>query len=269
MKNLAGLSGHRLPSKDENFGDHLDRESALRAEHKAAPYLSDKDSSNLAIFLKDQVVEQAHSIAHDTNLDMEEKCTHFLNLIEQLSLLIEDDTVAHMAYHDHLTGLPNRYYWAAMFAHFTKTRSFKKQEKMCAVLFLDLDNFKKINNQYGHMVGDSILKTFTHRLKANIRPGDFCARFGGDEFIMWVENVSADDLTHLIQRLQGLLAQPYRIVSYDRDYIPQHGQETITLSIGATFVTGSLQEIDPVHHATLALRQAKKRGKNTTVVYDT
>jgi len=93
----------------------------------------------------------------------------------------EDDAARHVAFDDPLTGLPNRALFHDRLEH--GLAQAKRHDRALAVMFLDLDDFKNINDSYGHDLGDSVLQTIAGRLKANVRGGDTISRYGGDEFL--------------------------------------------------------------------------------------
>lgn len=112
--------------------------------------------------------------------------------------------LSHRASHDALTGLPNR-------AHFLERLAgcLGTEERTCAVLFLDLDHFKPINDRYGHDTGDRLLVAVAHRLSGAVREGDTLARLGGDEFTLLIERVGdASEAQAVADRLTANLAEP-------------------------------------------------------------
>ena len=96
--------------------------------------------------------------------------------------------VRHQAYHDSLTGLPNRLHFETLLNDALKPVAGKKPQ--VAVMFLDLDGFKAVNDSYGHAVGDDILKKVAQRLKSSLKCGDVLARMGGDEFSVIIRDLS-------------------------------------------------------------------------------
>jgi diguanylate cyclase (GGDEF)-like protein/PAS domain S-box-containing protein len=169
-----------------------------------------------------------------------------------------EEQLRHRALHDPLTGLPNRDLLLDRLNGALARAS--REHASVGVLFLDLDNFKIINDTAGHVTGDEILRTVAGRLLAAARGGDTSARVGGDEFVMVCENVAHDEeLFTLAQRIADILSAP----------IPIDGQEYITtVSIG--IAVG--HEADPpeqlLRDADLAMYRAKQRGKNTIEVFD-
>ena len=161
--------------------------------------------------------------------------------------------LVHQAYHDPLTGLPNR---ALLLDRLEEalTRAARMGESV-AVLFLDLDNFKLVNDRLGHTAGDHLLVAVADRLQRRTRPGDTVARFGGDEFTVVLKGLTdASEAARLTEEIGVALEAPFDIA----------GQQTsLTASIGLV-VTEPRQVIAPaevLHDADLAMYRAKARGK--------
>lgn len=130
------------------------------------------------------------------------------------SCVIEYDRArnVHSALHDPLTGLPNRRLFMEKLAHaVARDRRFSSH---CAVLFTDIDGFKAVNDEHGHVFGDKLLKAVALRLQDCVRATDTVARFGGDEFVVLLEDVeSAESVDMLVERFAGAFASPCEIDS--------------------------------------------------------
>jgi diguanylate cyclase (GGDEF)-like protein len=152
------------------------------------------------------------------------------------------------ATHDMLTGLANRPAFVSRVSEIAKLA-----EGEAAVLFLDLDRFKPVNDQLGHFVGDRLLRTVADRLAGALRPGDLVARIGGDEFAVLCERLAhADDAGHVADRLLDALAAP----------IVLDGHEvSITASIGIAPLVGDDEPEVALARADLAMRDAKALGR--------
>jgi diguanylate cyclase (GGDEF)-like protein len=125
-----------------------------------------------------------------------------------LHALIRSRTeLAHRAMYDVLTGLPNRILLEDR-AHMAFARQQRNPEYLCALLFIDLDGFKNINDAYGHKAGDAVLRATAERAKAAVRVNDTIARWGGDEFIVLLENVTQEMLDALMARLRANIEAP-------------------------------------------------------------
>jgi diguanylate cyclase (GGDEF)-like protein/PAS domain S-box-containing protein len=131
-------------------------------------------------------------------------------------------TLEHLATHDTLTGLPNRY---LMFDRLNQLLvRAERYETGFAVLFIDLDGFKRINDSRGHDVGDLVLRGVADRLSQSVRAADTVARIGGDEFVILVEALRAGhDATALGQKIQASLGKPFSLPG---------GDATVTVSVG-------------------------------------
>ncbi|MGI9417562.1 MAG: putative bifunctional diguanylate cyclase/phosphodiesterase [Geminicoccaceae bacterium] len=172
---------------------------------------------------------------------------------------LAEQTIEYMALHDALTGLPNR----VCFSNELKRAcsAGRRNGTNLAVLFLDLDHFKEINDTLGHSVGDRLLIEVARRLKAGLRGSDLIARFGGDEFVM-VVNQECDpaSIRCLAGRLTKAVALPYEI-----EGLRVH----TTISVGiAIFPDDATDGERILANADLALYAAKRDGRNTWRVFD-
>jgi len=169
-----------------------------------------------------------------------------------------EDELRRLALHDWLTGLPNRTLFADRLDQAFQLATHRNGR--VAILFLDLDRFKGVNDDFGHAVGDAILKLVAERLHATVRAGETLARFGGDEFVVLLEGVRDPAETERVaDRLLAAVATP----------IAWHGQEIVVdLSIGIAL--GQAGEDDPaalLRAADAALYQAKALGRGKFVVF--
>ncbi len=174
------------------------------------------------------------------------------------------EEIRNLAYFDPLTQLPNRRLMLDRLqqALASNIRSFREG----ALLFIDLDNFKLLNDTLGHDVGDMLLKQVAQRLKLCVREGDTVARFGGDEFVVMLENLSehrleaAEQTEAIGQKILAALNQPYQLEKYENHSTP---------SIGATLFGVKKHSIDELlKQADIAMYQAKKAGRNTMCFFD-
>ena len=164
-----------------------------------------------------------------------------------------EEALRHDAYHDALTGLPNRAYLTDLLTR-ALARAKRRFDRRFAVLFLDCDRFKVVNDSLGHAAGDELLRAVADRLTAAVRPGDVVARLGGDEFTVLLDDVSdADDTMRVAQRIHAALADPFTVV----------GRELYTsVSIGIALSAPDHASADDVlRDADLAMYQAKSRGR--------
>jgi len=173
--------------------------------------------------------------------------------------LASEKLIHYQAYHDLLTGLPNR---ALFHDRLSNTiSSARRQDDKLAVLFLDLDRFKVVNDTVGHSVGDSLLKQVADRLKSCLREGDTVARLGGDEFIVLLPNMECEDVAHVVgSKLVNCIKKPFIV----------DGKELfITASIGISIYPEDGTTADLlIKHSDTAMYYNKKQGKNSYNLYD-
>jgi diguanylate cyclase (GGDEF)-like protein len=163
-----------------------------------------------------------------------------------------------MALFDKLTKLPNRAYFYAELD--IEIRHAKRNREKIAVLFIDLDGFKSINDSYGHDIGDELLVQVAQRLKEAIRSVDIVGRIGGDEFTVLVTDVkkSAD---------AELVAQKI-VTSISKDFLIKKRIAKIGASIGISIYSDDAQDVDTImKHADSAMYEVKNSGKNSFVTY--
>ena len=164
----------------------------------------------------------------------------------------------HQATHDALTGLPNRTLVLDRLTH-ALARS-RRQPQGLAVLFVDLDRFKVVNDSLGHSVGDEVLVQVAQRLQAAVRPADTVARLAGDEFVVICEDVVDErDVLRVAERVAQAVAAP----------IPLYGRDTIiTASIGIALACEETRAEDLLRDADVAMYRAKERGRARLEVFD-
>ncbi len=158
-----------------------------------------------------------------------------------------------MATHDMLTGLPNRHLLQDRIAQ--ALAHDRRNQEQAAVLFIDLDHFKIINDSLGHAVGDLLLKEVAARLNASMRSEDTVARQGGDEFIVLLPNIAgAQDAEAVAQKMLGVLIQPFQI----------NGEELhIGGSIGIALFPSDGEDVDTLlKNSDIAMYHAKENGRN-------
>ena len=159
-----------------------------------------------------------------------------------------------MATHDFLTGLPNRVLLEDRLK--LAVESSKRHQRQCAVLFLDLDGFKNVNDRFGHAAGDMLLKEAARRLVNSLRLEDMVARLGGDEFIVLLSEVSGRDQVDSVagKLLAAMVHEPFSVDGQSME---------LTVSIGIAFYPDHGLEIhELLAHADHALYTAKHAGKN-------
>jgi len=180
--------------------------------------------------------------------------SNFLVMVTDISEVRKSrDQLEFMANHDLLTGLPNR---ALLFEHLEHAiASIKRTESIGALLFIDIDNFKEINDTFGHHIGDLLLIEVAHRLKEAVRESDTVGRLGGDEFLLIAENVhQIDEVLVIIQKIREHFNLPLTVEGVDFD---------VSLSIGVALIPDDgdhAQEL--VSAADQAMYVVKERGRD-------
>ncbi|WP_162243092.1 bifunctional diguanylate cyclase/phosphodiesterase [Deinococcus sp. Leaf326] len=166
----------------------------------------------------------------------------------------------HDALHDRLTGLANRALLYSLLEH-AMERFRRQPDCSYAVLFIDLDNFKDVNDAYGHIVGDRLLLEVAARLQRVVRRTDTVARLGGDEFAVLLDSpYGATQVMRIIARIMGAMRRPVRL--------PGHEVE-VTLSIGAALADSAYTSVEePLRDADTAMYRAKQAGKNGAQLFD-
>ena len=169
-----------------------------------------------------------------------------------------EQKIAHLAHYDYLTDLPNRALLLDVLNH--SIALARRNKHKAAVLFLDLDGFKKINDTLGHDAGDLLLKGVSGRLKETIRDADTVARAGGDEFILVLDNIESDENAVLVaNKIIAALAQPFDLMGH-----PGRVGGSIGISM---FPDNSDNPARLVKQADKAMYLAKQSGKNTFKFY--
>ncbi|BAU12171.1 response regulator receiver modulated diguanylate cyclase/phosphodiesterase with PAS/PAC sensor [Leptolyngbya sp. NIES-3755] len=188
--------------------------------------------------------------------------THFVSVMREVTeRKIVEEQLRRNAFHDSLTGLPNRLLFMERLSQ-TVERANDNPAQRFALLFLDLDRFKVINDSLGHMIGDQLLIAIARRLEACLSKNDTVARLGGDEFTILLENIQSDnDATKIAERVQQALSTPFNL----------NGHEVFTsASIGITLSSTDFDRPeDLLRGADIAMYRAKAQGKACHEVFDT
>lgn len=198
-------------------------------------------------------------------LDQNNEIQHYVAIKQDISdRKKNEDAITKLAFYDPLTQLPHR---RLLLEHLEKSLSHtKRTDTYGSVFFLDIDHFKNINDTYGHDIGDTLLKAVATRLRSIMREEDTIARFGGDEFVILIENIgNASSIAALHSKtiattIHKALDEPFELGGHLR---------YITVSIGITlFHNNTVPKEDILKHADMALYKAKAAGRNTTQFYD-
>lgn len=171
-----------------------------------------------------------------------------------------EDELKNLAMFDQLTKLPNRHYFHQYLEETIKRHN--RKEEHFALLFLDLDGFKNVNDTLGHDYGDLLLQEVAFRLNSCVRESDFVARLGGDEFTIVLENVEkSEDIEHIADKI---------IYEISKEIDLEGTKAYVSGSIGISrYVIDSDSANLLIQYADLAMYHAKKNGKNDFVFYDT
>lgn len=170
--------------------------------------------------------------------------------------------LAHQARHDALTGLPNRAHFADLLELAISRQQAAQElghERPLAVLFLDLDRFKFVNDSLGHLAGDELLQGVAARLSRAIRPGDVIGRLGGDEFTILAENIEELDANKMAARIQAGLKEPFTVA--DREF-------RMSASIGIATSSTPQRTSDLMRWADSAMYRAKTLGRDRVMTFN-
>lgn len=175
---------------------------------------------------------------------------NYTNTMQKRRIKRQQKQLEQMAYYDSLTNVYNRHYFNKII------RQGLWFNQRSVIMFLDLDNFKNINDNYGHLVGDQVLKQFAELLTENIRQNDIIIRFGGEEFIILVPGISLEEGIEFAERLKRLIS--------DSGFIIEGQSINITSSFGVVLLqsSGDDEFENSLEKADKALYKAKKNGKN-------
>ena len=180
--------------------------------------------------------------------------THYVCVFSDITKVKESqDKLDHLAHHDPLTALPNRLLFHDRLQH-ALVRAAREGQQL-AVLFIDLDRYKTVNDTLGHHIGDELLKQVAAALSARLRDGDTLARLGGDEFIVLLEDVDGEHgARQVAEKLMALFEQPFMVSDYEL---------FVTGSVGISLYPQDGIDLNMlIRNADVAMYQAKARGRN-------
>lgn len=186
--------------------------------------------------------------------------THFVGIFSDITAIKADlDKFAHFAQYDALTDIPNRLLIFERL-HQALLQARREDDGRLAVLFIDLDNFKPVNDTFGHDAGDVLLQSVTSRLQLCIRESDTVGRLGGDEFIILLPHVmNAQDSAHVAQKILTSLAEPFAVADYE---------VLISCSIGISrYPEDHTEPKALIKYADKAMYKAKAKGRNNFQFY--
>jgi diguanylate cyclase (GGDEF)-like protein/PAS domain S-box-containing protein len=258
----TGLPGRVLATQqpswitDVTSDDNFPRRDAARDSGLAAAFA-------FPVMVGSEVAAVLEFFASEPLEPDEALCEIMGQIGNQLGRVVERERareqLTHHALHDPLTGLPNR----TLMLDRLEVALAQRQRGGVAVMFVDLDHFKLINDGLGHTAGDRLLTSAAARLRAVLRPGDTVARFGGDEFVVLAESVIDDrDAEGLAERISGALAEPFDV----------YGEEVfLTASIGIAIAASGSPDADGdalLRDADAAMYRAKAAGRARHEVFD-
>jgi diguanylate cyclase len=235
-------------------GVHM-REDAAHGREVQALQREDAATEREQEIGKAQLLDQAQE---DFNLKLRKANEHLIIAAIQSQILAEElerskAAMTHLALHDFLTDLPNR---AQLYDRIDQAIALARRHRtQLALLFMDLDRFKAVNDTLGHVIGDQLLQAVAQRLKSAMRHSDTVSRQGGDEFVLLLSEVSQEKkLVRHIEKLHRIVTAPYCIAGHDLQIgatigismFPQHGEDSETL----------------IRHADDAMYYAKENGRN-------
>jgi diguanylate cyclase (GGDEF)-like protein/PAS domain S-box-containing protein len=205
-----------------------------------------KDGS---LYIEEQTITPVHGVSGEI--------TRFVAIKQDITARKrQEEQVRFLAMHDPLTELPNR---RALDAKIERVCWSASRGRAGAILILDLDNFKPVNDTVGHMAGDQVLAELAALLRDTLRPGDFLARLGGDEFAVLLEDTSLDGAVHIADRM--------RVAVNAHRFHVQHTTFECSMSIGVAPIEGDTDGSTAMIRADSALYAAKQLGKDRVVAF--
>ncbi|MDR3479045.1 MAG: GGDEF domain-containing protein [Gammaproteobacteria bacterium] len=232
-----------------------------RAERNASLQGSNFNLFQTAITLEEQVRRRTEEL-EAARLEIEK-----INR----ALRESENKIRHFAYYDALTELPNRRLLNERLEQAMTTN--KQTGRFGAVISMDLDNFKPLNDTHGHDAGDLLLIEASHRITHCIRKMDTAARFGGDEFIVILSDLdenkelSVTQASNVAEKIRASLAQPFLLTCKQKDGKESTIEHLCTVSIGvALFNNHGTNPEEILKYADIAMYQAKKNGRNRVCV---
>lgn len=253
---VLGQSPRVLLELDPAMYKLLEMAKGLRSTRQARTELMVRRKNGASFWVELEVVSVQASA---------EEVTHWVAVGRDITQRKNaEDMIRHLAFYDPLTDLPNR---QLLLDRLQKALSQSARSgQYGALMFIDLDNFKILNDTLGHHIGDQLLQQVADRLTKSVRKTDTVARLGGDEFVVMVDNLSTDPaaaankLRALAEKVLHVLRDPFQIAGH---------QHFATPSIGATSFSGELNDVtELLKQADLAMYQAKALGRNTLCYFD-
>ena len=252
-KEVFGFNNESIGEKPAFFNIHSDDIEILEQRFNQ----SILDGKSYTVHVKAKHEEQGWiwtEINGNPVFDEQRNFQHMLMIARDITLQKEkEEQLQYFAYHDSLTGLPNRRYFKVRLSKVIERQEEKGTS--FAVILLDIDDFKNINDSYGHEIGDYVIQEFSDRLKSTFREEDVVARLGGDEFIALLTQVEKEeDIVAAVNKIHQVMEAPWSIQKTD---------VKITTSIGVAYSTTSgTIATSIIKSADEAMYEVKKAGKN-------
>ena len=180
--------------------------------------------------------------------------THYVGVFSDITKVKESqEKLDHLAHHDPLTALPNRLLFHDRLHH--AIQRVTRGNEQLALLFIDLDRFKNVNDTLGHHIGDELLQQVAKALSSKLRDGDTLARLGGDEFIVLLEDVDGQyGASQVAEKLVAMFEQPFMVAGHEL---------FVTCSVGVSLFPADASDLNMlIRNADVAMYQAKARGRN-------
>ncbi len=254
IKRLLGYSSESFLRAETSMRTLLGEEEYAQFLHELYAFSKSTQKlyeKNLKVYTRSGEEKYMHIVLAPQNPD-QTGCRTFIGYSIDITEQIESQKkIRRLAFYDHVTGLPNRELLKSTLQE--KIDEAVRNNKVCAVSFFDLDKFKDVNDTYGHTIGDKLLQHIANRVKTVLKPDDFIARIGGDEFIMIHGNLSKQTIQSTIlstvNRILTLIHEPFSI---------EGKIAHISTSIGTAIYSIDGESVeDLIRHADMAMYEAK------------